>query len=420
MATWASAGIVPNVIAAAPTQELKVTYDQVQVQAGATLTPTQAQSAPTIAFSAEATAFYTVVMIDPDAPSREDPKFAQWLHWLAVNVPGSDLTQKGDVLAEYVGAAPPQDSGLHRYIVLVYKQEGKCDPKELQTFHRAAERPKFDVGKFVAKVGKHTQIGTLNLVAGNFFQAKWDECVPSIYKKLETMGQKVSKKRKNWLPLESNPDLMTKYVHALGVDKKYVFHEVMGVDEMMLGMVPQPVFAVLMLFPISKASEAHRASEEAALLDKPQTVNPGVYHVKQVIGNACGTIGLLHAVANNEQKLELDANKFFAKFLGQTQKMDLMERAVALEANTDIEVEHQSLAAEAKSDVSHAVNDNLHFNAFVEVGGDLYELDGRKNRPINHGKCTNLLYDACTIVQQFMSRDPNEIRFNLVALGLDQ
>jgi len=57
-----------------------------------------------------------------------------------------------------------------------------------------------------------------------------------------------------------------------------------------------------------------------------------------VIGNACGTIGLLHAVANNDQKLELDADKFFAKFLGQTRKMDLMERAVALEANSDIEV----------------------------------------------------------------------------------
>jgi len=155
------------------------------------------------------------------------------------------------------------------------------------------------------------------------------------------------------------------------------------------------------------------------IAEKGQTVNPAVYHVKQVIGNACGTIGLLHAIANNEHRLNLDPEKFFAKFVNQTRKMDMTERAVALEANTDIEVEHQSLAAEAKSDVSHAVNDNLHFNAFVEVGGDLYELDGRKNRPINHGKCTNLLYDAVTIVQQFMSRDPKEIRFNLVALGLD-
>lgn len=421
MSDWASAEIVPSIIAAAPSHELKVSFGAINVQPGATLTPTQAQSSPTLSFTgAEANAFYTVVMLDPDAPSRQDPKFAQWLHWLVVNASGSDLS-KGDVLAEYVGAAPPQDSGLHRYIVLVYKQENKCDAKELQTFHRGSERPKWDVSKFISKATKHTKVGGLNLVAGNFFLAQYDDFVPTIYKNLEQMGnKKVSKKRKNWLPLESNPELMTKYVHALGVNSKYVFHEVLGVDEMLLGMVPQPVFAVLMLFPISKASEAHRASEEASLAQKSQTVHPAVYHVKQVIGNACGTIGLLHAVANNEHKLELDSNKFFAKFLGQTRKLDLMERAVALEANTDIEVEHQSLAAEAKSDVSHAVNDNLHFNAFVEVGGDLYELDGRKNRPINHGKCNNLLFDAVAVVQQFMSRDPDEIRFNLVALGLDQ
>lgn len=413
MASWTSSEIVPHVIPAAPSSELKLTYGELKVQAGVVLTPTQVQNSPTISFDANPNAFYTVVMLDPDAPTRKDPKYSQWLHWLAVNVPGQDLSQKGEVLAEYVGAGPPEGSGLHRYIFLAFQQERKCDGTDLQTFHRVSERPNWSLSAYLEKL--RTYAGALTLVAGNFFEAQWDDYVPILYKSLEKMGQK--RKRKNWLPLESNPELMTKYVHALGVNEKYVFHEILGVDEALLGFVPQPVFAVLMLFPISAASEAHKTTEEASIAEKGQTVHPDVYHVKQVIGNACGTIGLLHAVANNEQKLELDANKFFAKFLGQTRKMNLNERAVALEANPDIEVEHQSLASEAKSDVSHAVNDNLHFNAFVEVGGDLYELDGRKNRPINHGKCTDLLRDAVTVVQQFMSRDPNEIRFNLVALG---
>lgn len=34
---------------------------------------------------------------------------------------------------------------------------------------------------------------------------------------------------------------------------------------------------------------------------------------------------------------------------------------------------------------------NSHFAAFVEKDGSLYELDGRKPFPINHGKCTDLL-----------------------------
>jgi len=300
---------------------------------------------------------------------------------------------------------------------LVYKQQAKAEAKDFHQYHSSAERPKWEVDKFLQKAEKHTKVGSFALVAGTFFEAAWDEYVPTLYKNMEAIDKRRKKKRKNWLPLESNPELMDKYVHSLGVSKKFCFHEVLGVDEMLLGMVPQPIYAVLMLFPVSQASEAHRHAEEASIVEKGQVVSPKVYHIKQVIGNACGTIGLLHAVSNNEAKLELAPDKFFSKFISQTRGLDMMERAVALEANTDIEVEHQSLASEAKSNVHHAVNDNLHFNAFVEVDGDLYELDGRKNRPINHGRCTNLLMDACAVVRQFMARDPNEIRFNLVALG---
>lgn len=37
---------------------------------------------------------------------------------------------------------------------------------------------------------------------------------------------------------------------------------------------------------------------------KGQEVSPKVYFMKQTIGNACGTIGLIHAVANNQDKLK--------------------------------------------------------------------------------------------------------------------
>lgn len=224
---------------------------------------------------------------------------------------------------------------------------------------------------------------------------------------------KKGKRAKHWLPLESNPDLMNKYITALGVSPEFCFHEVYGVEEELLCMVPQPVFAVLMLFPISEASEAHREKEEK----EHQSDAPGVYFMKQVIGNACGTIGLCHAIFNAEQAISPDGNKFFGMFLSKSRHMSPEERAVALEENDEIEIAHQEAAGEATSDVHHAVNDNLHFNCFVEVDGVLYELDGRKERPINHGPCTNLLLDAARVARGFMARDPEEIRFNLVALG---
>lgn len=50
---------------------------------------------------------------DPDAPSRQDPKFREFHHWLVVNIPGSDLA-RGKVLSDYVGSGPPQGTGEMR------------------------------------------------------------------------------------------------------------------------------------------------------------------------------------------------------------------------------------------------------------------------------------------------------------------
>jgi len=109
---------------------------------------------------------------------------------------------------------------------------------------------------------------------------------------------------------------------------------------------------------------------------------------------------------------------FFAKFIKETKDKTAEERAQALELNSDIEVEHQQVASEAKSDVNHEVNANLHFNCFVHVDGSLYELDGRKKFPIHHGKTTqkSLLKDAVNVIKQFMARDPKEIRWNMAVL----
>lgn len=53
------------------------------------------------------------------------------------------------------------------------------------------------------------------------------------------------------------------------------------------------------------------------------------------------------------------------------------------------------------------------------VDGHLYELDGRKAFPINHGPSTadTVLEDATAVVKKFMERDPEELRFTIIALA---
>jgi ubiquitin carboxyl-terminal hydrolase L3 len=247
--------------------------------------------------------------------------------------------------------------------------------------------------------------------------------VDSKYKKLDFFNQlrRVATRRdKNWLPLESNPKLMNDYITTLGVKGNYEFTDIYGVDPDMLAMVPQPVIAVMLLFPISEASEKHKKEIEAKMLSSRGLLSPKVYHMKQTVGNACGTVGLIHAVLNNADVLKLDETKFWAKFLKQTKNMNADQRAAALEANTEIEVKHKEVAEskEAKSKASHPINDNLHFNCWVNVDGGLYELDGRAKTPIYHGPTSSSTFLADTInqIKQFMARDPKNMLFSMAAL----
>lgn len=59
--------------------------------------------------------------------------------------------------------------------------------------------------------------------------------------------------------------------------------------------------------------EAFKQEEEEKLKDQPQEVSPDVYFIKQTIGNACGTIGLIHAVANNKAHLDFGELLLFVK-----------------------------------------------------------------------------------------------------------
>lgn len=227
---------------------------------------------------------------------------------------------------------------------------------------------------------------------------------------------------KNWLPIESNPEVMNAYLEKLGFPTSlFKCYDVMSTEEWALEMVPAPTAALLMLYPIKEASEAAAAAEAARVAAEGQVVDATLYYSKQTIPNACGTVGLLHAVANlctlTGGDVELAPDSFFARFVASTLDKSPEERAVALEADDSIDEAHDAVAHEGQSAV---IDDTYqHFVALVRKGGHLYELDGRKATPINHGATTpdTFLTDAIGVVRGFMDRDPGELRFTMVALA---
>ena len=80
----------------------------------------QAQNPPSVKWKVRSPcSWYAIFMMDPDAPSRKNPAKREWYHWSVINIPGNEI-KKGETVAEYVGAGPPEKTGS-RSQVLFYE-----------------------------------------------------------------------------------------------------------------------------------------------------------------------------------------------------------------------------------------------------------------------------------------------------------
>ncbi|XP_068922905.1 ubiquitin carboxyl-terminal hydrolase isozyme L3 isoform X3 [Petaurus breviceps papuanus] len=163
-----------------------------------------------------------------------------------------------------------------------------------------------------------------------------------------------------WLPLEANPEVTNQFLKQLGLHPNWQFVDVYGMEPELLSMVPRPVCAVLLLFPITEKYEVFRIEEEEKIKSEGQDVTESVYFMKQTISNACGTIGLIHAIANNKDKMNFESGSALKKFLEESLSMNPEERARYLEKYEAIRVTHESSAHEGQTESSSPSSSQLH------------------------------------------------------------
>ncbi|OWR48703.1 ubiquitin carboxy-terminal hydrolase [Danaus plexippus plexippus] len=220
------------------------------------------------------------------------------------------------------------------------------------------------------------------------------------------------------LPMEANPETMNKYLQRLGVSNKWRMVDVMGLEGDPLKWVPRPVLAVILLFPLSEHYERHRSQQENELQIKPQQPPKDVFHLKQVLSNVCGTIALVHSVANNINTIDLE-DGILKDYLKSASGLDAAAKGALLENSTHIFRAYEEVLNSANNPANEDSEPvNNHFITFIHKNGNLYELDGRKSIPINHGPTTpeTLLDDSAKICLEFIAREPDNIGFNVVAL----
>ncbi|THD26782.1 Ubiquitin carboxyl-terminal hydrolase [Fasciola hepatica] len=218
-----------------------------------------------------------------------------------------------------------------------------------------------------------------------------------------------------WIPLESNPEVMNQFISKLGIEDGWEFVDVYGLDPELLAMVPKPVLAVMVLYPISKKTEGQPLGEPAK--------DSSLMFIKQTIGNACGTVALLHAVTNNQDHLKFRDRSVLDQLIQTLKDLEPSERGEAMEREKILSTLHEDSATMGQTEAPEASSKtNLHFICFVEHKGGLYELGkyyGRKNSPIYHGpsSSTTLLEDTGAVINRFIQRDPDNLNFTMVALS---
>jgi len=222
----------------------------------------------------------------------------------------------------------------------------------------------------------------------------------------------------HWVPLESNPEMLTKFACSIGMPEKWEFTDVFSLD--LLDMVPPGAVAVTLLYDSSRdPMRKFKAQQREELQKAGQKISPNLKYMRQYVGNACGTIATIHSLANNMEAMGIDAASPLGKFIAEAGSKPPEEFGAALVDATELHSASEASAQGGQTAAPEATAEiHNHFIAFVEKDGDIYELDGSKVFPINHGPLQgSLLETAAKVIQsKFMSLDPDSMNWNMMAL----
>nr|BAK18560.1 flowering locus T-like protein [Eustoma grandiflorum]BAK18561.1 flowering locus T-like protein [Eustoma grandiflorum] len=121
--------------------DFTVAYGQREVSNGCELRPSQVVNQPRVEVGGhDLRTFYTLVMVDPDAPSPSDPNLREYLHWLVTDIPGSTSASFGQEIVWY--ESPRPSLGIHRFVFALFRQLGR------QTVYAPGWRQNFNTRDF--------------------------------------------------------------------------------------------------------------------------------------------------------------------------------------------------------------------------------------------------------------------------------
>lgn len=195
-----------------------------------------------------------------------------------------------------------------------------------------------------------------------------------------------------------------------------------------------PVYGFIFLFRWIEERRARRKVVEATeiFVKDEDTVN-SIFFAQQVVPNSCATHALLSILLNCP---DLHLGETLTRLKNHTKGMNPENKGLAIGNTPELAISHNSHAttqAKRRLDKNNSgvstggrfTGEAFHFVSFVPINGHLFELDGLKPFPMNHGPWKEnedwTSKFRCTMAERLgISSGEQDIRFNLMAVVPDR
>lgn len=229
-----------------------------------------------------------------------------------------------------------------------------------------------------------------------------------------------------WLELESDPGLFTLLLEDFGV-KGVQVEEIYDLQKSLEG----PVYGFIFLFRWIEERRSRRkvVDQGETYVDDEEIVN-NIFFAQQMVPNSCATHSLLSVLLNCPN---IHLGSTLTRLKTHTVGMDPENKGWAIGNTPELARAHNSHAmpqAKRRLDKSTGVStgsrytgEAFHFVSFVPINERLFELDGLKPYPIDHGPWASgeeWTDKARRVIADRLGGKYNDIRFNLMAVVPDK
>ncbi|KAK9502599.1 hypothetical protein O3M35_011339 [Rhynocoris fuscipes] len=235
----------------------------------------------------------------------------------------------------------------------------------------------------------------------------------------------ITRLTEGWLELESDPGLFTLLLEDFGV-KGVQVEEIYDLQKSLEG----PVYGFIFLFRwIEERRSRRKIIDQSEMFVTDDKIVNSIFFAQQMVPNSCATHALLSVLLNCAN---IQLGSTLSRLKNHTTGMDPENKGWAIGNSPELARAHNSHAmpqAKRRLDKTSGVStgrytgEAFHFVSYVPINSHLFELDGLKPYPIDHGpwgekeEWTDKLY---RVIADRLGGKYNDIRFNLMAVVPDK